>query len=199
MSAADRPEIVLVVARARNGVIGRGPVIPWRVPGDQKRFKQTTMGRPMIMGRKTFQSIGRALPGRDTVVLTRAGRGEDFPGATVARDRDEALALAASFARERDVDEIVIAGGGEIYAQFLDLADRLVMTTIDLAAEGDAFFPDPDPGLWRRVSREAIVKGPQDDANFMIEIYKRAQSVPKSPASAGSPGASNDRREQERE
>jgi dihydrofolate reductase len=136
----------IIVAVASNGVMGDGPRIPWRLPPDLKRFKQLTMGHWMIMGRKTFESIGRALPGRTTVVVTH----RDFAapeGVRVARSIDEALALAQG-------DEVFICGGAEIYRQTLPIADRMHFTRIEQPFQGDVVFPDVDWSSWRVVARE---------------------------------------------
>ncbi len=133
------------LARADNGVIGRDGQLPWRLPADLKRFKAQTMGRPMIMGRKTFESFPAPLPGRRHIVLTRdaAWRAE---GAEVAHDIGQALALAG-------MDAAVI-GGAEIFALFLDRADRIELTEVHLDAEGDAHVPAFDPVAWEEIARE---------------------------------------------
>ncbi len=136
----------IIVAAASNGVIGDGARIPWRLPADLKRFKQLTMGHWLVMGRKTFESIGRPLPGRTTVVVTRG----DFAapeGVRVAHSIDEALALAQG-------DEVFICGGAEIYRQTLQIADRVHFTRIEQAFEGDVVFPDVDWSTWRVAARE---------------------------------------------
>ena len=140
-----RPRITLIAAVARNGVIGRENRLPWRIPGDLPRFKQTTLGQTLIMGRKTFESIGRALPGRETIVVTRRLTFA-ASGVEVANTLDDA------FARVRTQDAFV-AGGAEIYAQSLPRADRLLLTEIDAEFEGDAHFPAFDRSAWK-VSRE---------------------------------------------
>lgn len=139
----------IIAAVASNGVIGAGKTIPWRLPPDLKRFKQLTLGHHLMMGRKTFESIGRALPGRTTIVVTR----HDYAapdGVLVARSVDEAIALA-----ERAGDsELFIAGGAEIYRQTLTIADRAYMTFLDRAFEGDVRFPEVDWSAWRASERE---------------------------------------------
>ncbi|HLX98800.1 MAG TPA: dihydrofolate reductase, partial [Roseiarcus sp.] len=150
------PPLVLVAAVARNGVIGAGGGIPWR--SDLKRFKALTWGKPMVMGRKTFASIGRALPGRETIVVTRDPAFLP-PGVLVAHAIDAALDLADERARVMEADEIVIAGGAEIYAQTIKRASRLFITEVALDAEGEARFPPIDPGEWREVRREAGERG----------------------------------------
>lgn len=147
MNAA--PPVVLVAAVARNRVIGSKGDLPWRLPADMKRFKAITLGKPMVMGRKTFESIGRPLPGRRTIVVTRdADWSAD--GVETARSLEAALALA----RSGQPDEIVVAGGGEIYAQALPLADALRLTWVEAEPAGDALFPALDPADWRETARE---------------------------------------------
>jgi len=146
-------EIVLVVAVARNGVIGAKGTMPWHLPADLKHFKAKTLGRPMIMGRKTFESIGRPLPGRDTIVVTRQS-GFTADGIHVASSLEDALPLAVDLARGRSTDEITIVGGGQIYAQAMGLATRIEYTEIDVEPEGDAHFPALDPAVWAELSRE---------------------------------------------
>lgn len=141
--------LALIAAVARNGVIGRGGGLPWRIPADLRYFKATTMGKPMIMGRRTFDSIGKALPGRTNIVVTRSGNftADDVE---VAADFDQALAIAAATGAE----EAMVIGGGEIYAVALPRADRLYLTQVHIDAEGDVYFPELDRAQWREVSRD---------------------------------------------
>jgi dihydrofolate reductase len=166
------PKIVFVVAVARNGVIGAAGALPWRLPSDLKRFRETTWGKPMIMGRKTFQSIGKPLPGRETIVVTR-DPAFSAEGVHVARSIEQAYSLAQVRAGAMDADEIMIVGGAEVYAAFAGLADRIVLTEVALEPAGDAVFPPLDPDLWREVSREAPPRGPKDEADFVIKVYER--------------------------
>lgn len=133
------------LARADNGVIGQDGQLPWRLPADLKRFKAQTMGRPMVMGRKTFESFPAPLPGRRHIVLTR-DTGWGAEGAEVAHTPDEALALAGA--------DVAVIGGAEIFALFLPRADRIELTEVHLDAEGDAHVPAFDPLAWREVARE---------------------------------------------
>jgi len=140
------PEIVLVVARADNGIIGRDGALPWRLPSDLRRFKTLTQSAPMIMGRKTFDSLPGLLPGRRHIVLTRdPDWAED--GAEVARSVDDALALA-------NAPHVSVIGGAEIYRLFLDRADRVELTEVHVAAEGDTRLEGFDTGLWEEIARE---------------------------------------------
>jgi len=136
------PRISLVAAVARNGVIGDSGRLPWHLPEDLKRFKALTMGHVMIMGRKTHEAIGRPLPGRRTIVVSRQAR-IAFPGVETAASLEAAIALAG------EAPEIFVVGGGEIYVQALPLAHRLLLTEVDASPAGDAFFPPFDPARWR--------------------------------------------------
>lgn len=139
--------ITFYLARADNGVIGLDNVIPWFIPGEQRRFKAMTMGKPMVMGRRTFESFPAPLPGRRHIVLTR-NPGWAAPGAEVAHTREEAIALAG------DVPEIAVIGGAEIFRMFDDIADAVELTEVHLSPDGDAVMPPFDPARWREVSRE---------------------------------------------
>jgi dihydrofolate reductase len=164
--------IAIIVAIAENGVIGRDNELPWRLPSDLKHFKATTMGKPIIMGRKTFESIGRALPGRDNIVVTR---GSDIASdeVHVAYSLDEAVGLAIGFARDRGTDEVFIIGGGQIYAEAIGQAGRLYVTEVAARPEGNAVFPPIDPAVWREVSREGPVQGEKDSAPMSYVTYQR--------------------------
>ena len=158
--------ICLIAAVGRNGAIGARGGMPWRLSSDLKHFKALTMGKPLVMGRKTFESVGRPLPGRDVIVVTRDA-GWSRPDVWVARSLDEALRLAA------DAAEIMIGGGGEIYAQALPRAQRLYITEVDLAPEGDVRFPEIDTVDWREARREPGERGPNDAADFAFVQYER--------------------------
>ena len=143
------PRITLAVAVADNGVIGRGGELPWRLPEDLRRFKAATLGKPVLMGRKTFESIGRALPGRLNIVLTRqAGWQPPDPAVRIAGDLDAALALAG------DAPEVIVIGGSEVYALALPSASRVLLTEVHATPEGDTLLPRFEPREWREVSRE---------------------------------------------
>jgi dihydrofolate reductase len=138
--------VTLVAAVARNGVIGSSNDLPWYIPDDLKHFKQLTIGHTLVMGRKTYDSIGRPLPGRTTIVITRQPDWS-VDGVTVARSIEEALKLAGG-------NDVYVAGGGEIYRQALSLADRLELTELDADLDGDTVFPPYDPSDWTEVARE---------------------------------------------
>ena len=164
--------LVLVAAVARNGIIGANGGLPWRLSSDLKRFKALTWGKPLVIGRKTFESIGRALPGRETIVVT----GDPAfvpPGVLVAHSLDTGLALAAERARAIGADQIIIGGGGEIYAQTIARASRLFITEVALDAEGEARFPPIDPHVWREITRETGERGQRDEVDFAFVEYER--------------------------
>ena len=137
----------------------------WRLSSDLKHFRTITWGKPLLMGRLTYAAIGRPLPGRETIVLTRAA---DFhaEGILVAHDLDSAIALATRWGLAMGASEIIVAGGGELYAQLIGRAARLAITEVDLAPVGDAYFPKIDPAVWREVGRIAHPAGPGDEAAF---------------------------------
>lgn len=170
-----RVPLVLVAAVARNGVIGADNRLLWRLSSDLKRFKARTMGKPLVMGRKTFQSIGRPLPGREIIVLTR-DRSFSPAGPLVAHSLETALALAETRAEAMGADAIVVAGGGELYAQTIGQASRLAITEVALEAAGDVRFPAIDPGKWREVRREPGERGPKDEPDFEFVDYERRLS-----------------------
>ena len=146
-------ELVLIVARARNGVIGNAGAMPWHLSADLKRFKQMTVGKPVIMGRKTFESIGKPLPGRQNIVLTR-DHGWHVPGVTVVANLAEAVAAAGLDPRAR-ADGIMVIGGAQIYALALPSVTRIELTEIDADPKGDTLLPAFDPARWREVARQA--------------------------------------------
>jgi dihydrofolate reductase len=173
MSAAvSTPPLVLVAAIARNGAIGRDNRLLWRLKSDMAHFRAVTMGKPVLMGRKTWDSIGRPLPGREIIVVTR-DPSFHAKGIHVARDLENGLALAALRAEAMGAGEIVVAGGGQIYAALIDRARRLLITEVDLAPEADAFFPAIDAGLWRETARAHHAPGAGDEAAFDFVEYER--------------------------
>lgn len=163
--------ISFVVAVARNGVIGREGGLPWHISSDLKRFKEITMGKPVVMGRKTWESLPRKpLPGRRNIVITRQA---DFApeGAEVAATPEEALALCG------DAPEVAVIGGGEIYRLFWPLVDRLYLTEVDLEVVGDTHFPPVSAAEWREVGREVHPKGEKDTASFTLRILDRMTKI----------------------
>lgn len=164
--------IILVVARSENGVIGSGGRLPWRLPSDMKRFRRLTWGRPVVMGRKTFQSIGKPLQGRDNIVISRQS---DFApeGVSVARSLDQALALAERFAAARGVADIAVIGGGRVYRAALPRADRIEMTIVHATIEGDTTFPVLDEQAWREAFREKCPRGDKDSHETSFVVFAR--------------------------
>ena len=166
----ERPPVVsLIVAMARNGVIGKDNRLPWHLPEDLKRFKRLTMGHHIIMGRKTYESIGRLLPGRTSVIVSRR-RDYVVPGAIIAHSLEEAIEHCAND------DEIFVIGGAEIYRAALPLADRLLITQIDRELAGDTVFPAVDWSLWREIERQPV---PENDAQGLpahFVVYVRIES-----------------------
>ena len=161
--------ISLVVAASRNGVIGRDGGLPWHISSDLKLFKQITMGKPVIMGRKTWDSLPRKpLPGRRNIVISRK---TDFPlqGAESARTVGEALALA----NIGNPHEVSVIGGGEIYRLFWPLADQIYLTEVDLEVEGDTLFPMLNPAEWELLETQSYSRGPNDSAGFALKLLKR--------------------------
>jgi dihydrofolate reductase len=164
--------IVLIVAVAENGVIGVDGKLPWRLKSDLQTFRALTMGKPVIMGRKTLDEIGRVLDGRDVIVVSRRP-GYQVPGALVAADLDAAVAIAAEKAAQRGVDEIVVAGGGDIFRQAMPLADRLRVTQIAGKPRGDVYFPDIAPADWVEVERSPLPASEGDTATGVHVTYQR--------------------------
>lgn len=167
----------IAVAVARNGVIGAGGGLAWKISDDLKWFKSVTLGKPVIMGRKTFVSIGMALPGRDNIVVTRA---PDFgaEGVFIARSVDGAAKLGKALALKGGADEVCIIGGGEIYAQMLARTERVYLTRVDAAVEGDVRFPDLDSALWRETRAGGCPQNEKNDYACDFFILDRKGAIP---------------------
>jgi dihydrofolate reductase len=165
-------EVVLMVAVADNGVIGSGGAIPWRLRSDQQRLKSMTVGKPVVMGRKTFISLRRPLPGRTNIVVTRDANFR-APGAVVTTTFADARAVAIGDALRRFADEIAVIGGAEVYAQWMDCADRLEITEVHARPDGDTFFAAIDPAVWQEVARVRNPAGPDDSVEFSYVTYRR--------------------------
>jgi dihydrofolate reductase len=165
--------LVIVVAVAENGIIGKDNGLSWRLPSDMKRFRRITMGKPLIMGRKTFQSVGRPLPGREIVVVTRdSSFGID--GIHVAHSPEEAVRKAEELATRMGANEIIVAGGAAIYAELLPRTSRIDFTRVHATIEGDVAFPQLDPAIWRETSREEHALEPGDDHAYTLISLVRA-------------------------
>ncbi len=168
----SQPILCLIVAVAENGVIGLNGKMPWHLPLELKYFRACTLGKPVIMGRKTFQSVGKPLPGRANIVVTRDAT-FSAPGAKMAPSLPAAIVLAQDAARASGATEIMVIGGGEIFAQALPLVARVYLTRVAFSPEGDATFPALRPATWRLVSQEPIpAAGPAEPA-AMAYIYDR--------------------------
>lgn len=158
--------ISLVVAASENGVIGRDGGLPWHLGDDLRRFKALTMGKPIVMGRKTFESIGRPLPGRQNIVITRQA---DFS----AEGCDVVASPGAAIDAAGDAGEIMVIGGGEIYALFLPRAGRVYLTRVAAEVDGDTFFPDLPADEWAETARETHPANARNDFDFSIVTYER--------------------------
>ena len=168
----SQAKIVLVVAVAKNGVIGRDGDLPWRLPSDLKRFKQLTLGKPVLMGRKTWDSIGRPLPGRPNIVVTR-DTAFRAAGAEVVSSLDAGLASARREAEGLGVDEICVIGGGQIYAQVFDRADILHVTHVEADVDGDTRFPAIDTAVFEKIVEEPIPQGEKDSHAMRFVTWRR--------------------------
>lgn len=170
-------QIVIIAAVAENGVIGQGGTMPWRLKSDMRHFRALTMGKPVVMGRKTYLSTSvKPLPARTNIVVTRDAN-FTAPGALVARSLEIALEVARGDALRRGSD-IMVIGGAEIYAQAMPLADRLEITRIHMNPQGDTAFPPIDPAVWREAAREPHPAGEGDEAAFDFVSYVKANTQP---------------------
>ena len=176
---ADTPaRIALFVAIAENGVIGREGGLPWRLSSDLKLFRKLTMGKPLIMGRKTFVSLGKPLDRRDNIVTTR-DKSFVAEGAIIVHSLDEAIARAQDCADRRGVGEIVVIGGAAVYQEALPRANRIYLTRVHAAVTGDVTFPHIDWSQWRQVLSEAHEKSPRDAYPFTFSVMERISGAPK--------------------
>ena len=158
--------VTLIAALGRNGVIGKDNRMPWHISEDLKRFKTLTLGHPVVMGRKTFESIGKPLPGRDNIVVTRSPAFV-APGCRVVHSLTEALAAAGA------ADEVFVIGGADIYALAVPMADRLQLTEVDVSTDGDTYFPEFERSAWREVSREPGSTADPDRLRYDFVTYER--------------------------
>jgi len=169
--------VVLVVAVADNGVIGQGGRLPWRLKSEMAHFRRVTMGKPVVMGRKTYLSIGAPLKGRTNIVVSR-DKIFAAPGILVAPSVDAALTVARGDAWRRGADAIAVIGGADIYRQTMASADRLLISQVHLRPAGDIQFPGIDPAVWIEVERSEHQAGPEDEAGFTVLSYRRAVAGP---------------------
>jgi dihydrofolate reductase len=180
------PEIVLVAAVADNGVIGQEGRLPWRLKSEMAHFRAVTMGKPVVMGRKTYASIAAPpLKGRTNIVVSR-DRTFAASGVLVAASLAAALEAAHGDALRRGADAIAVIGGADLYAQCMALADRLLITQVHLRPSGDTKFPDIDPAIWSAAGRTEHQAGPGDEAGFTVVEYVRIDSA--APANEGRSG-----------
>lgn len=169
-------KISLIVAVAENGVIGRDGGLPWRLPSDLKTFRRLTMDKPMIMGRRTYQSIGRPLDGRDSIVVTRDPHFE-VEGVSTCDSLSDALTMGRIMATTRGADEIMVIGGAGIFEASLPVADRIYMTLVHASPAGDTYFKRPGEAEWREVRQEPLPQGPKDEFASTLFIYERREEI----------------------
>lgn len=173
--------ISMIAAMDENRLIGADNSLPWHLPADFKHFKQVTMARPIIMGRKTFESIGRPLPGRKNIVLSRGEFSHD--GVVTVSTIDEALREASQGVADGEVDEVMIIGGANLYQQMIDKADKLYLTHVKTSCEGDAWFPEVDMSEWEVVSQQSMPADEKNNYDFDIVEYRRRASARNTSAS----------------
>jgi dihydrofolate reductase len=164
--------LTLVVAAANNNAIGRNNQLLWRLPNDMKYFKNVTWGMPVLMGRKTFESLGKPLNGRKNMVLTKQ-EGWNVPGTQTVRSIDEAVAQT----KRMDVKELMIIGGGQIYEETIVIADRIHITRVDAVFEADTFFPHIDPGVWKLVSQKNHEADAHHKYNYSFQVWEREKEI----------------------
>jgi dihydrofolate reductase len=172
--AESEPVISLVVAMGENRAIGKDGDLPWRLSSDMRYFRKTTLGKPIVMGRRTFESLGRVLDRRLNIILTRD---PDYAvqGAVVAHDLREALDIAGNEAKRAGVGEITVIGGEELFREVLPKAGRIYLTEVHASPKADTWFPEFDRCEWREVSREAHKAGPKDDHDFSFVLLERVE------------------------
>lgn len=167
------PQVALIVAVAENGVIGRNGRLPWRIPSELEHFKRVTLGKPVIMGRRTFVSLKQPLAQRDNIVLTH-NREYAPQGAIAVESVEQALKVASDCAMARAAKEIMVIGGAAVYAALLPRAARVYLTRVHATPAGDLSFPDLDPAKWREVSKEHHAAGARDEFDYTISVFERA-------------------------
>ena len=165
-------KLSLIMARADNGTIGADNAMPWHISSDFKNFKKVTMGKPVIMGRKTFDSIGKPLKGRTNIVVTHDSEWQ-ANGTVVCYDLKEAEKVARDQAAKDGVDEVMVIGGAEIYARFLNDADRIYLTEVHRRYDGDAWFTAPDKSQWKEISRERFAPDDEGGPSYSFVVLDR--------------------------
>lgn len=175
-------DISLVVAVAENGIIGADGTLPWRMSSDMRLFRRLTMGKPVIMGRRTFESLAKPLDGRDNIVLS-SDPAFAPEGVSVVATPTDALTLARILAQTRGADEIMVIGGAGVFRAVLPAADRIYWTEVHASPAGDVSFPPFEPGEWREVSREALERGPKDEHAATLKVLERVRrpALPEAP------------------
>jgi dihydrofolate reductase len=172
MNNSDKTSVALIVAMASNRVIGRNNQLPWYLPNDLKYFKATTMGKPIIMGRKTYESIGKPLPGRTNIVLT-TNKNFSAEGVKVVHSVEQALSVADAVAALEGAQEVMVIGGAEIYSLMLPTADRLYLTEVKAEVDGDAFFPELDWSAWQERGREDFAAEGPNPFDYSFVVFDR--------------------------
>ncbi len=169
---STNPKLCAIVAMDRNRVIGREGDLPWRLPSDLKHFKRVTLGKPCLMGRKTWESLPFPLPGRPNLVLTRNA---DYvaTGASVFTDMYSMIGHGYELAGAAGVDEVMLIGGAQLYETLLPRCDRLYVTRVDAEVEGDAVFPEINPNIWKLIQQDGTKKGPKDEFSFNVALFDR--------------------------
>ncbi len=178
------PRLALVAAIAENRVIGAGGVMPWHLPSDLRHFREVTMGNPLLMGRRTFESIGRALPGRETIVVTRDRSFTPRDRVYVAHDVEAALALARARARATGAEKVILAGGGDLYEHLIGAVELMHLTFVEIAPAGDVYFPALDWSQWDEERRLRPPRAEGDEADFSFVDFRRRARAP-----AAAPGS----------
>ena len=165
----------MIAAVAENGVIGNGQAMPWRIPSDFAFFKRMTLGKPIVMGRKQFETVGKPLPGRTNIVVTRQANYQP-EGVEVFGNVEEAHERAVVVASTGGGEEVMVIGGGDIYAQVIGRADRLYISHVDLSPSGDVYFPPIDPTEWVVVDLPEVEPNTKDDASYRVKVYERRKA-----------------------
>lgn len=164
--------VAMIAAVAENRVIGKAGGLPWRIPSDMAFFRRTTMGKPIVMGRKQFETVGKPLPGRTNIVVSRQP-GYQPDGVLVIDDLAAAVEHAKVIAKADSIDEVVVIGGGEIYRAAMPHADRLYISHVAMAPDGDVLFPLIDPGEWKVIAEPEPPADPRDEASYAVKLYER--------------------------
>ena len=169
----SNPKLSLIVAKSLNGVIGLNGNLPWRLSSDLKFFKSTTLGKPVLMGRVTWESLPFPLPGRPNLVLTN-NKNYLAEGAEIFNSADEMIARGYELAGQMNVDEVMLIGGAKLYASQMKYCDRLYVSEVNAKIEGDVYFPEIDTNIWKLVSETEFSKDVKDDYSFKVQVFERA-------------------------